>query len=151
MWNRSSHPEVSCKIHRKTPVPESLFKESCSLRRDSGTQLLACEYCDIFKNTFFTEHLRWLPLVKLESSLWNQQNISTSFFWLDYTWYHGLPLHCTLEQNVVRDIHRKIFVLVSIHIAIQILKYFKIKTGGALKLFSEWFEVLRTRTIIRRN
>ena len=23
-------------------------------------QVLSCEFCKIFKNTFFTEHLRWL-------------------------------------------------------------------------------------------
>ena len=25
-------------------------------------QVFSCEFCEIFKNTFFTEHLRWLFL-----------------------------------------------------------------------------------------
>ena len=44
------------------------------------------------RTSFFTEHLWQLPLVKLESSLWNQQNFSSSYFWLH--WYDGIPLHC---------------------------------------------------------
>ena len=40
----------------------------------------------------------------------------------DYTWYHGLPLH--FDKVVVkRDIDRKIFVMVSIHIAIQTFNF----------------------------
>ena len=34
------------KIHRKTPVPEAL------------AQVFSCEFCEISKNTFFTEHLQ---------------------------------------------------------------------------------------------
>ena len=48
---RSSRPEVFCKkdvlrnfekIHKKTPVPESL----------TPTQRFSCEFCEISKNTF---------------------------------------------------------------------------------------------------
>ena len=35
----------------KTPVLESL---------EARTQVFSCEYCEIFKNSFFIEHLRWL-------------------------------------------------------------------------------------------
>ena len=38
------------KIYRKTPVPKSLFA------KDSGTGV-SCEFCEISKNAFFTEHL----------------------------------------------------------------------------------------------
>ena len=57
------------KFHRKIPVLESLFNKAavlktCTLlRRDSNTGFF-CEICETFKNTFFTEHLRW-PLLKL--------------------------------------------------------------------------------------
>ena len=40
----------------------------------------------------------------------------------DYTRYHGLPLHCD-KIVAKRDIHRKIYVLMSIHIAIQTSKH----------------------------
>ena len=65
-------PEVFCKkrcskkfpkIHRKTPVPEPLFKYSCRLqacnfiKKESLTQVFPCEFYEISKNTFFTEHL----------------------------------------------------------------------------------------------
>ena len=47
-------PEVFCKksfskkfrkIHRKTPVPESLL-----------AHVFSCEFCQVSKKTFFTEH-----------------------------------------------------------------------------------------------
>ena len=51
-------------IHRKTPVSESLFlinlqsfRPATLLKRDS-TQVFSCEYCEIFKNTYFEEHPR---------------------------------------------------------------------------------------------
>ena len=68
-------PEVFCKrscsykfhkIHRKTPVPESLFKDSCRpqacnfVEKEALAQVLSCEFCVISKKTFFTEPLWWL-------------------------------------------------------------------------------------------
>ena len=43
-----------------------LQPQPCNLRRDSST--LSCEFYEIFKNTFFAEHLRWL-LLKYEKPL----------------------------------------------------------------------------------
>ena len=43
-----------------TCVGESLrdfFKSAILLKRDSSADV-TCEYCEIFKNTFFEEHLR---------------------------------------------------------------------------------------------
>ena len=31
--------------------------------KEAPTQVFPCEYCEGFKNIFFTEHLRWLLLV----------------------------------------------------------------------------------------
>ena len=69
----------------------------------------------LFRTPFlYKKYLRWLPVVKLEPHLWNYQNFSSSYFWL--------PLHCDVIV-VKRDIHRKIFVVVSIHIAIKTSKH----------------------------
>ena len=43
------------KFRRKTPVLESLFKNL--LKKETLAQLFSCEFCEISKNTFFTEHL----------------------------------------------------------------------------------------------
>ena len=32
------------------------------IKKKTPTQLFSCAYCEIFKTTFFIEHLRWLPL-----------------------------------------------------------------------------------------
>ena len=48
-------------------MPELFFNKFAGLRpanfikRDSGTDFF-CEFYEIFKNTFFTEHLQWLLL-----------------------------------------------------------------------------------------
>ena len=45
-------------IHRKTPVPESR-PEACNfIKKETLTQVFSCQFCEIFKNTFLTEHLR---------------------------------------------------------------------------------------------
>ena len=50
-------------VHRKTPVLETLFIKvtgltACILiKKETPTQVFSCEYCKIFKNSFFVEHL----------------------------------------------------------------------------------------------
>ena len=41
-------------IHSKTPAAEDLQL----YQKDTPTQMISCDYCESFKNTFFTEHLR---------------------------------------------------------------------------------------------
>ena len=45
------------KIHRKTPVPESLFWNkvaACNfIKKETLTQVFSCEFCQISKNTYF--------------------------------------------------------------------------------------------------
>ena len=44
------------KIYSKTPVPEA-----CTfIKKETLAQVLSCEFCEISKNTFFTEQLWWL-------------------------------------------------------------------------------------------
>ena len=39
-----------CKIHRKTPVPES---QACNfIKKETLAQVFSCEFCEISKNTF---------------------------------------------------------------------------------------------------
>ena len=49
--------------HRKTPVSKFLFYNVAALslqlhQRETPTQVFSCEYCEIFKSTYFGEHLR---------------------------------------------------------------------------------------------
>ena len=37
-------------------------------QKESPTQVFSCEYCDIFKNSFYTEFLRWLLLHHFRSN-----------------------------------------------------------------------------------
>ena len=53
-----------CNIHGKTPVLESLYY------KETPTQVFFCEYCKMFKNTYFEKHLQmatsanWLLFLK---------------------------------------------------------------------------------------
>ena len=50
-----------CNIHMKISVLESLFNKVDSKDiKKAQTQVFFCEYCEVFKSTFFTELLRWL-------------------------------------------------------------------------------------------
>ena len=48
-------------MHRKTSEPEFLFNKVVDLQlyqKETPAQVLSCEYCGIFKNTYFEKHLR---------------------------------------------------------------------------------------------
>ena len=79
------------KTHRKTPVPEPLFSCSWRLRpvallKETLAQVFYCEFCKIFKNTFFYKILpvgtsvevfyRIIPLTKIvkftSKNLWRR-------------------------------------------------------------------------------
>ena len=61
LWK--SYSEKFRKILRKTLAPESflikMHLEPCNiLEKETLAQFFSCEFCKIFKNSFFTEHLR---------------------------------------------------------------------------------------------
>ena len=82
-------PEVFCKkrcslkfrkIHRKTPVPESLFKLSCNFfKKEILAKVFSCEFCEISKNNFFTEHLRTTASV-IKTNILYSMNLNTKIF-----------------------------------------------------------------------
>ena len=39
-------------------LPRSTEKASAFIKKETLAQVFSCEFCKIFKNTFFTEHLR---------------------------------------------------------------------------------------------
>ena len=51
-------PEKIRKFHKETPVLELLFNK-VSRNKETPAQAFSCEFCEAFKNTFFTEHLRF--------------------------------------------------------------------------------------------
>ena len=75
---KKSYSWKFCKTHRKTPVPESLFNKVAGprpatllqkrlwhrpqaynfIKKETLALVFSSEFCEIFKNNFFTEHLR---------------------------------------------------------------------------------------------
>ena len=60
-------------IHRKTPLSESLsnkvsgLKACIFIQKETPTQVFFCEYCEIFKNSFFIGHL---SIILLRNFIW---------------------------------------------------------------------------------
>ena len=52
------------KYSQKIPVSESHFNKIAGLKayKETPTQVHSCKFWEIFKNTFFTEHLPWVFL-----------------------------------------------------------------------------------------
>ena len=45
---------------------EAFFKKACNfIKKESLAQVFSCEFCEIFKNTFFTEHFRTIASATL--------------------------------------------------------------------------------------
>ena len=66
-FQKKIHPEAAAlrrlqdrcpELHKETPVLESLFKK-VARNKETPAQVFSCESCEAFKNTIFTEHLRW--------------------------------------------------------------------------------------------
>ena len=75
-------------------MPEYAFKE-LQLKKRLLRRCFPVNIAKFLRTSFFIEHPRWLPPVKIEPSLWNQQNFSSSYFWL-----HLIPwTPFTLWQN----------------------------------------------------
>ena len=65
MFYKKRCPRKFRKIRRKKHVPESYFWQSCR----PLTQVFSCEFCKIFIDTFFKEHLRWMLLIYFKTLL----------------------------------------------------------------------------------
>ena len=53
------------------------------MSEETSVQMFFCEFCEIFKNSFFTEHVRWLLLNKFINvfpSISQQKNITKGIF-----------------------------------------------------------------------
>ena len=91
--NKSIYKYVE-KLTGKSPCQSPFFKKFAA-QKETLANVFFFEYWEIFVNSFFIEHLRGVPLVKLEPSLLNQQNFSSSYFWL-----HLIPwAPSTFRQN----------------------------------------------------
>ena len=77
VWRRSVEKvflEISQNSHEKACARVSclvkLQPEICNfIKKEALAQVFSCEFCEISKNTFFTEHLRWLLLKRLSKGI----------------------------------------------------------------------------------
>ena len=83
-------------IHRETSVFESLFNKA------AGMRVFSYEYCEIFKNIFFIEHLWWLlhfsRITRLRSVIVSEAML---------LWYFKLAqthLHVWFQQGKIKQV-----------------------------------------------
>ena len=123
------------KIHKKTPALGSQTKACNFIKKGTLPQVFSCEFCEISKNTFFTEHLRatasvdtykatyWLLISRTATEKLNKKNmyrkIWRSFFWLRVFW-----------KKIITD---KIWGKFSIDSSYDLFIYQKYRTGSCLK------------------
>ena len=88
---------------------DSLFKKVAGLpatllKRDSNT-CVSCEYCEIFKNSFFTEHLRWLLLIvrKMHRVIINEGGLYNIFLRMNPASYAEVHNESTLSCQYKSD------------------------------------------------
>ena len=43
-----------------------IYWRPLALKKETQEQVFSCEFYEVFKNTFFIEHLRWLLLAKVD-------------------------------------------------------------------------------------
>ena len=61
---------MEMETRRKTPTLKSLSNKVAGLK----TFMFSCEYCEIFRNTYFEEHLQTAASEKRKSFLFNVVN-----------------------------------------------------------------------------
>ena len=57
-------------------------------KKEIVAQVFSCEFCDIFKNTFFTKHLRFLSPNVTEFRI---STLRTSLYLLEFTLFLSVP------------------------------------------------------------
>ena len=95
----------SHKIHRKTPVPESIFNKVVGLSRnfikkEILAQMFSCAFCEISKSTFFIEHVWWLLL-----DIHCNTNFGVMHLYItSWSWCHDKLIHflSTVQFNFLR-------------------------------------------------
>ena len=101
---------------------ESLFNKFAGLKqslqfyaKETPTQLFSCEYCKAFRNCFFIEQLRWLPLLVDKITVQYQAiclRWSKTMGWFLLTMFLIINRVCSLH-NISRN-HSKPFLLINL-------------------------------------
>ena len=108
---KKRYSEKMQQIYKRTPMPKS---EACNfIKKEILTQVFSCEFCEIPKKTFFTEHL-WTTAsqvywcarqekMKIENILWKQLYQQKQKF--------SLGLKCWQILNLSHEIYDMLKVL----------------------------------------
>ena len=61
-----------CALENFEKLTRKHLCQSLFFNKEVLTQVFSCQFSEIFKNTFFTEHFRWLPLHLLDALIWKE-------------------------------------------------------------------------------
>ena len=76
LWNFTKHLWKHLRKHLRKHLCQSLFfNKACNfIKKETLTQVFSCEFCEISKNTFFTEHLWTTASKQIKLSILNRSN-----------------------------------------------------------------------------
>ena len=112
------------------------------IKKESLAQVFSCEFCEVSKNTFFTEQLRWLLLYVMCRSCWSrvatesweswksweiEQTVREShgfFFFFETSWeMHWIFISCILENLIWLLLNTLLEVFVAKSIKLTLFTY----------------------------
>ena len=121
--------------------------DKVATKNKTPAQAFSCEYCKIFKNSFFYRKPLVVASCRIRTKSLKLEKFEFQLF-LTYNWYHGVPLHCDIIV-VKRDTHLKISLVESIHIAKTVQWYVLNRRSFEIVFWIIW--VLRIRLILTYN
>ena len=127
----------------KTPVLKTLFNKVASLqtflKRGSNT-VVSCGYCDLFKNSFFKENLRWLLLTVPPQ--YSEVSLGVSYL------VSCLHLLSNLIKNLRKTLHKKFFTFTwqnNVFLAwINLSRAFDFRIWENISCFQFWWKINNT-------
>ena len=81
------------------------------LKRDSDTGFFSCEYCEIFKNTYFEEHLRTAVTENIPCSKLENNGVIKLYFNSNFSCKCLTNKKCTRKKSEIKLLNLKEFIL----------------------------------------
>ena len=63
------------------------------MKKETLTQVLSCEFCEIFKNNFFIEHIWWLLMCQINDSFFLWKEILGIILRSEFSYSKGKSFH----------------------------------------------------------
>ena len=108
---RCSIKKLFLKISRYSQENTCVGVSFLILKRDSDTGFFSCEYCEIFKNTYFEEHLRTAVTENILCSKLENNGVIKLYFNSNFSCKCLTNKKCTRKKSEIKLLNLKEFIL----------------------------------------